>query len=110
VVNSPGPFVPGGWLLVAFHIDSPEFAVGEVNHLTSWFGEPVELDGFFLEPAEVAGHVEAAGFTVISTLVRSPWPDTEYPSRRCSYSHIDADRRPNARRGASKRIVMPLRG
>jgi len=74
---------PGGWLLVAFHIDSPEFAVGEVNHLTSWFGEPVELDGFFLEPAEVAGHVEAAGFTVISTLVRSPWPDIEYPSRRC---------------------------
>jgi SAM-dependent methyltransferase len=74
---------PGGWLLVAFHIDSPDFAAGGVNHLTSWFGESVELDGFFLEPAEVAGDVEAAGFTVISTPVRSPWPGIEYPSRRC---------------------------
>ena len=74
---------PGGWLLAAFHIDSPDFAAGEVSHLTSWFGEPVELDGFFLEPAEVAGDVEAAGFTVMSTLVRSPWPEIEYPSRRC---------------------------
>jgi SAM-dependent methyltransferase len=74
---------PGGWLLVAFHIDSPDFAAGEVNHLRSWFGEPVELDGFFLEPAEVAGDVEAAGFRVMSTLVRLPWPEVEYPSRRC---------------------------
>jgi SAM-dependent methyltransferase len=74
---------PGGWLLVAFHIDSPEFAVGEVNHLTSWFGEPVELDGFFLEPADVAGDLDAAGFAVMSTLVRSAWPEIEYPSRRC---------------------------
>ncbi|HUY49969.1 MAG TPA: class I SAM-dependent methyltransferase [Streptosporangiaceae bacterium] len=74
---------PGGWLLAAFHIDSPDFAAGEVSHLTNWFGESVELDGFFLEPADVAGDVEAAGFTIMSTLVRSPWPEIEYPSRRC---------------------------
>lgn len=35
---------PGGWLLVAFHVDSPDFAAREVNHLTDWFGEPIELD------------------------------------------------------------------
>ena len=74
---------PGGWLLVAFHIDSPDFAAGQTNHLNSWFGRPVELDGHFLEPATVAGEVEAAGFTVTSTLVRSPSPGIEYPSRRC---------------------------
>jgi ubiquinone/menaquinone biosynthesis C-methylase UbiE len=74
---------PGGWLLVAFHIDSPEFATGEVNHITDWFGEAVELDGFFLDPADVARDLETAGFTVMSTTIRRPWPTGEYPSRRC---------------------------
>ena len=74
---------PGGWLLAAFHIDSPDFAAGEINHLTTWFGEDVELDGYFLEPADVVRHVEAAGFTVTATVVRSPCPGIEYPSRRC---------------------------
>ena len=71
---------PGGWLLVAFHIDSPDFAAGEVNHLTAWFGQDVELDGYFLEPASVVRDVEAAGFTVTATVVRSPAPGVEYPS------------------------------
>jgi ubiquinone/menaquinone biosynthesis C-methylase UbiE len=74
---------PGGWLLVAFHIDSPEFAVGEVNRITTWFGEAVELDGFFLKPGDVVHDLEAAGFTVMSTTIRRPWPTGEYPSRRC---------------------------
>jgi ubiquinone/menaquinone biosynthesis C-methylase UbiE len=73
----------GGWLLVAFHIDSPDFAAGQVNHLTSWFGRPVELDGYFLEPDSVVRDIEAAGFTVTGSLVRSPSPNIEYPSRRC---------------------------
>ena len=74
---------PGGWLLAAFHVDSPDFAAGQVNHLTTWFGEAVELDGYFLEPAIVVRDVEAAGFKVSATVTRSPWPDIEYPSRRC---------------------------
>ena len=74
---------PGGWLLVAFHIDSPGFAAGAVNHLTTWFGKEVELDGYFLDPAAVTRDVEAAGFAACATLIRSPWPDIEYPSRRC---------------------------
>lgn len=74
---------PGGWLLVAFHVDSRDIAAGEVNHLTSWFGESVDLDGYFLEPADVVADIEAAGFTVVSNLVRQPWHDAEYPSRRC---------------------------
>jgi SAM-dependent methyltransferase len=73
----------GGWLLAAFHIDSPDFAAGEVNHLTTWFGRDVELDGYFLRPADVAGDVAAAGFTVTATVVRLPCPGIEYPSRRC---------------------------
>ncbi|MEO3757833.1 class I SAM-dependent methyltransferase [Mycobacterium sp. B14F4] len=30
---------PGGWLLLVFHVDSPEFAAGAVNHFASWFGQ-----------------------------------------------------------------------
>jgi SAM-dependent methyltransferase len=74
---------PGGGLLAAFHVDSPDFDAGHVNHLTTWFGTEVELDGYFLEPADVVHDVEAAGFTVTAHIIRSPRPDIEYPSRRC---------------------------
>jgi SAM-dependent methyltransferase len=74
---------PGGWLLIAFHVDSPEFATGEFNHLTSWFGESVELDGYFLEPTDVVAQLEAAGFVLMAKVERQPAPEVEYPSRRC---------------------------
>lgn len=73
----------GGWLLVAFHVDSPDFAAGEVNHLSDWFGASVDLDGYFLDPDTLRGEVERGGFTIMSTTLREPWPDREYPSRRC---------------------------
>lgn len=44
---------PGGWLLLAFHVESDAFAVRDVNHLTTWFEQDVELDGFFLDPDDV---------------------------------------------------------
>lgn len=74
---------PGGWLLVSFHVDSAEFATGDVNRLTSWFGESVELDGYFLDPAEVMSDLEFAGFSVKATVERQPAIGIEYPSRRC---------------------------
>ena len=74
---------PGGPLLVAFHVDSPEVAAGGVNHLTEWFGRPVALDGYFLRPEDVAGELEQAGFVVKATTLRVPDPAHEYPSRRC---------------------------
>jgi len=76
---------PGGWLLVAFHIDSPEFQAGAVNHLTSWFGNSVELDGYFLDPDTVAAEVITAGFAVQARIERRPCTDVEYPSRRCYF-------------------------
>jgi ubiquinone/menaquinone biosynthesis C-methylase UbiE len=74
---------PGGWVLVAFHIDSPEFATGQINHLKSWFGQQVELDGYFLDPSDVVAELQVAGFTIVANLERQPAPDVEYPSRRC---------------------------
>jgi ubiquinone/menaquinone biosynthesis C-methylase UbiE len=82
----------GGWLLIAFHVDSPEFATGETNHLTEWFGQHLDLNGYFLDPDEVITEVSAAGFTLIARLDRQPAPAGEYPSRRCYLSFQRQDR------------------
>ena len=74
---------PGGWLLVAFHIDSPDFRAGDVNRITEWFGRAVDIDGYFLDPDAVVRDIEAAGFTLMASTVRQPWPTVEHPSRRC---------------------------
>lgn len=42
-----------------------------------------ELDGFLLDPAEVASELESAGWTVTAEVKRQPYPGVEYPSRRC---------------------------
>lgn len=73
----------GGWLLVAFHVDSDEFASGDVHHVTNWFGQAVDLDGHFLEPGGVVAILTAAGFDLTAKLERQPNPAVEYPSRRC---------------------------
>ena len=52
------------------HVDSPQFAIGEVDQITTWFGQSVELDGYFLDPSEVISQLAAAGFTVMAKLGR----------------------------------------
>jgi ubiquinone/menaquinone biosynthesis C-methylase UbiE len=74
---------PGGVVLLAFHIDAPGFSAGEVNHLTTFFGRDVQLDGHFLDPDGVLAELHAAGFLLLARLERRPIPDVEYPSRRC---------------------------
>jgi len=74
---------PGGWLLVSFHVDSADFSAGQINHLTTWFGERVQLDGYFLDPDDVTTAVQSAGFSVMAEVKRQPAPEVEYPSRRC---------------------------
>lgn len=56
---------------------------GDVNHLTTWFDQQVDLDGYFLDPSGVAQALAAAGFAVTARLERQPVPTVEYPSRRC---------------------------
>jgi SAM-dependent methyltransferase len=73
---------PGGRLLVAFHVDGPDTAAGTAVHLTEWFGESVDIDTYFLDPADVVADLTAAGFRITSTMLRAPVP-TEYPSNRC---------------------------
>jgi SAM-dependent methyltransferase len=67
---------PGGVLLLAFHIGD------QMVHLDEWWGEPVSLDFFFLDPAEISAELSAAGFVVEEVIEREPYPDVEHESRR----------------------------
>ncbi|WP_265445426.1 class I SAM-dependent methyltransferase [Flexivirga meconopsidis] len=73
---------PGGIALVAFHIRSEDFAPGQTNHVRTWFGHAVALEGHFLEPEEVIEEIADAGLDIVSVTTRMPHPDTEFPSER----------------------------
>lgn len=74
---------PGGLLLVSFHVDGPGFAPGQVNHLHTFLGHPVNMDGYFLDPSVVTADLVANGFRVQAQLEREPIADIEFASRRC---------------------------
>ncbi len=67
---------PGGWLLVTFHIGD------EAVHLDEWWGKPVSLDFNFIQPAAMDASMLEAGFSGIEIIVRDPYPEVEYQSRR----------------------------
>jgi len=73
---------PGGWLLVSFHVSLAGHDTGEIMHVEEWWGEQVDLDFYFLEPAEVVAGLETAGFQVMARTDREPWPGAELPSKR----------------------------
>jgi SAM-dependent methyltransferase len=68
---------PSGVLLVAFHIGE------QTVHLDELFGQAVSLDFHFLQPSTVTAALQAVGFQVTEFVEREPYPDAEYPSRRC---------------------------
>jgi SAM-dependent methyltransferase len=74
---------PDGLMLMSFHVDGPGFAPGDVNHLRTFLGHPVEMDGYFLDPAAVTADLVANGFRVLARLEREPIANIEFPSRRC---------------------------
>lgn len=75
--------VPGGWLLLSFHIDDPEHTSGQAEHVTQWWDEEVDLKFHFLDPDVVGEELERKGFAVMAVTRRRPWPTGEHPSRRC---------------------------
>ncbi len=54
----------------------------EVRHVEEPFGEAVELDFRFLQPAHLRDVLTTAGLVVEATLEREPIPDHEAPTRR----------------------------
>jgi SAM-dependent methyltransferase len=74
---------PGGWLLVAFHIETAEQPPGSVEHAAEWWGYAVDLDFHYLQPAQIAAELVAGGFHLVSRTDREPFPGVEHQSRRC---------------------------
>jgi SAM-dependent methyltransferase len=74
---------PGGWLLVVFHLEAPDQPAGSTKHLTTWWDVDVDLDFHFLDPVVVTRELADAGFDLVARTDREPWPEVEYPSRRC---------------------------
>ena len=68
--------VPGGLLLLAFHIGD------ETIHLDEWWGQQVCVDFFLFRPDEMASYLGAAGFEIEEIIEREPYPDVEHQSRR----------------------------
>ena len=73
---------PGGWLLVAFHTGLVGRAPGGIMHADEWWGERVDLDFYYLDPAEVTAGLETAGFEQVARTDREPVPGVELASRR----------------------------
>jgi SAM-dependent methyltransferase len=71
----------GGLALLAFHVSND--AGDDLVHVEDLFGAPVSLDFRFHDPDRVERALRAAGLSSIERVVREPYPDAEYPSRRC---------------------------
>jgi ubiquinone/menaquinone biosynthesis C-methylase UbiE len=72
----------GGWLLIAFHTSLLGHEPGEIMHAEEWWGEQVDLEFYYIDPAEVVAELTAAGFAVMARTERQPWPGGEHESRR----------------------------
>ena len=68
--------VPGGYLLLAFHVGE-----GTV-HVEELVGRAISLDFTLHDPDDVVARLQAAGLRVEEVTMRYPYPDVEYPSRR----------------------------
>jgi SAM-dependent methyltransferase len=67
---------PEGILFLAFHAGSG------VVHRDELFGQPVQLDFRFFERWDIEVALTDAGFDILESVVRPPYPDVEYPSHR----------------------------
>ncbi len=68
---------PQGVLLFSFHIGN------EKKHLDEFLGKNVSIDFTFFEPDDVLKELRKTNFTISDILIRYPYEDTEYPSKRC---------------------------
>ncbi len=80
--------MPGGLLLMAFHIGEGSL------HLDEWWDQPVDITFFYFSVAQVEEWLRQAGFAIEETIVRAPYaPEVEYQSRRAYVFARKAGRR-----------------
>jgi SAM-dependent methyltransferase len=68
--------VPGGWLLLSFHIGD------QTVRLDEWHGKAVDIDSIFFLVEQMQGYLKEAGFEIVETIERDPYLGVEYESRR----------------------------
>ena len=68
---------PGGFLLLSFHIGEAD------RHLDELWGEPVSLDFLFFGREEIERRVQDAGFVILESHARDPYPGVAAEPRRC---------------------------
>lgn len=61
----------------------PGLAPGDVNHLSTFLGHSVDMEGDFLNPVVITRDLVANGFRVEARLDREPIAGIEFASRRC---------------------------
>jgi ubiquinone/menaquinone biosynthesis C-methylase UbiE len=66
---------PDAKVFLAFHGGAEEL------HRDEWYGQPVSIDFRLFQPAEMAGYLEAAGFSDIKIIERDPY-EFEHPTKR----------------------------
>src|SRR5262245_54360657 len=67
---------PRGLVLLAFHIGDG------LLHRDEWWGQRVSVDFIFFRTEEMRGFLREAGFRVVESVEREPYPGVEHPSRR----------------------------
>ena len=68
--------VPGGYLLVAFHVGD------QAVHVDEFLGERVSMDFVFFQPDDIVARLGAAGLRVEEVTIRYPYEEVEHPSKR----------------------------
>lgn len=68
--------IPGGDLLLAFHIGN------ETIHRDEFLEETVDIDFYFFEKAAILNLLSQNGFQLRDCIERFPYPEIEYPSNR----------------------------
>ena len=65
-----------GEFLFCFHVGN------ELVHLDNFLDKPVNIDFHFFEINKITALIHEAGFEIIDTIERQPYPNVEYPSKR----------------------------
>ncbi|MBN1230236.1 MAG: class I SAM-dependent methyltransferase [Anaerolineales bacterium] len=68
---------PGGYLLYCFHMGD------KTLHLDEWVGNTVDLDFYYFTQEEMEGKTREAGFTILESITRRPYPGVEAETSRC---------------------------
>jgi len=68
--------MPGGVFLISFHLGT------ETVHLEELYGKKVKLDFMFFHQDEIVNMLKDTGFEVDEVIIRYPYRDVEYQSKR----------------------------